>query len=198
MFRRCLLACAALLLSACAVNPITESWSDPKGSKPIQFSKTLVLANLATPADRRIAEEQWVASLPVIKGSASYDLLDDGALKDLPTAKAKVRDAGYSHALVMRLVGSKQEIVSVPSATFARGGFWGGMHSGWAVSTNDVETREVVAFELSLYSLSDDKLVWSGNGEITNPRKIADSVKKLADGTSKQWAAEGLVIGGAK
>lgn len=195
MLRRLLAAATILLLSACAVNPITESWTDSQTPRPIQFGKTLILAKLSTPAERRVAEEQWVASLPMIKGAPSYSLLDDELLKDLPSAKAKVRDSGYTHALVMRLVGSKQEIISTPNASvgFGRAGFWGGgVHSGFAISSSDVETRETVSFELSLYSLSDDKLLWTGNGELTNPKKMAESVKKLAEGTLKQWQLDGL------
>ncbi len=77
-----------------------------------------MVARLATAADQRLAEEQWVARLPMAKGQVGYSQLDDDSLKDVDGAKAKVKAAGFRHALVMRLAGSKQEVIATPSASF--------------------------------------------------------------------------------
>ena len=194
MLRHALLLTAALL-GGCASNPIVESWQQPGLAKPLQFEKTLMVARLATAADQRLAEEQWVARLPMAKGQPGYSLLDDNSLKDVESAKATVKAAGFHHALVMRLAGSKQEVVATPSASLGvgRGGFWRGGYNSLAFTTSDIETREVVGFELSLYDLVSDQLIWSGNGELTNPGKIAHSVDQLAAGLIAQWQAEGLL-----
>lgn len=194
MLRHTLLLVAALL-AGCASNPIVDSWQQPGLAKPLQFEKTLMVARLATAADQRLAEEQWVARLPMAKGQPGYSLLDDDSFKDVDSAKAKVKAAGFRHALVMRLAGSKQEVIATPSASLGvgRGGFWRAGYSSVAFTTSDIETREVVGFELSLYDLEQDQLLWSGNGELTNPGKIADSVDKLASGLIEQWQAQGLL-----
>lgn len=194
MLRHALLLAAALL-AGCASNPIVDSWQQPGLAKPLQFDKTLMVARLATAADQRLAEERWVARLPMAKGQPGYSLLDDDSFKDVDGAKAKVKAAGFRHALVMRLAGSKQEVIATPSASLGvgRGGFWRGGYGTVALSSSDIETREVVGFELSLYDLEQDQLLWSGNGELTNPGKIGDSVDKLAAGLINQWQAQGLL-----
>lgn len=194
MLRFTLLLMAALL-AGCASNPIVDSWQQPGLAKPLQFEKTLMVARLATAADQRLAEEQWVVRLPMAKGQPGYRQLDDNSLQDVDSAKAKVKAAGFRHALVMRLAGSKQEVFATPRATFgiSRASFWRGGYGTVGLASSDIETREVVGFELSLYDLEQDQLLWSGNGELTNPGKIASSVDKLANGLIEQWQAQGLL-----
>lgn len=190
-----LLFTSLFVISACATNPIKDSWVDPSQPDPVRFEKTLVVVIMTTPADRRVAEDEWVRQLPMINGERSYTIISDAMLDDLDQAKSAVEGAVYKHALIMRFVGSKQELVNRPaSATTVWGpGFWSYYGSAVTFHGGGPETRERVTFELSLYNLNDDRLIWTGNGQLINPREVAGSVSKLAAGLATRWEEQGLI-----
>jgi hypothetical protein len=184
-----------ILLAGCATNPIKDSWMDPKETGPVNFEKTLVVVIMPTPADRRVAEDELVRQLPMIKGESSYDIISDKMLKKLEEAKEPVTAAGFRHVMLMRLVDSKQEIVYRPniSSAYWNRGFWSYYGGFYAVDRGGYETFERVLFELSLYELGDENLVWTGNGQLIDPREVAKSVQRLANGIIKRWYEQGIV-----
>ncbi len=193
MLQRLFAGAMMLLLAGCSSNPIKESWKDPAVSPPLSFDKTLVIALLDTPANRRVAEEQLVKQLPMIHGETSYPLIEDGELKDLVAAKKMVKDKGFTKAFLLRQVSTKTELVERPSMGVSHG-FWGRYSSFVSLQTSTVESRERTTYELSLYTLENDKLIWTGNGELINPSRIASSVERLSKGLVQDWQEQGLIL----
>ncbi len=193
--RTLFIAMLALVMTACATNPIKDAWVDPQETLPVEFEKTLVVVVMSTPADRRVAEDAWLQALPMIKGESSYRSISDEELRTLEKQREKVTAAGFKHVLVMRFVGAKQELVSRPSFStgFYDRAFWGIGGGGVMIESSGTESRERVTFELSLYELGKESLVWTGNGQVTDPRHVDKTVNTLAKGVLKQWQEQGLV-----
>jgi hypothetical protein len=84
------------------------------------------------------------------------------------------------------------------SANDRYGGYWGGYYGiGWADpwidKSPDVETDIVVTVETFVFSLPQNKLVWTGTSETTNPKNAEKLVHQLAQDAVRELNALGLL-----
>ncbi len=188
-----LLTGAITLLAACASSPLKQTWSSQDGSK-IAFQKTLMLVIAPSESNRRLAEESLVQDMIGFNGQAAYKVLGEDPIKDIAAAKAKVAELGFDGVVVIQYLGMRQEVQSTPSAG-PYGGFWGYYgHYGYGYPGyygNDVTTRNIVSSELSIFSLKEDKLLWSSRADMTNPKDVAAAIYKLATATLEDLQARG-------
>jgi hypothetical protein len=101
----------------------------------------------------------------------------------------------------MRVVGKDQQVTQTPGgvywggpayATFWGGGFYG---YGWGAvySPGYITTDTIVSVETLVYSLKQDKLVWAGQSETTNPSKVGPFISELVAKVAAEMKKEGLV-----
>jgi hypothetical protein len=79
------------------------------------------------------------------------------------------------------------------------GGYWGGYYGvGWADpwvdKAPDMQTDIVITVETFVFSLPQNKLVWTGTSETTNPKNAQKLVHQLATDGVKELQRLGLLV----
>ncbi len=124
---------ATVLLAACATSRFTSTWRNPE-AQPLQAagSKVAALVMAKNEATRRAAEDALAKAITArgAQGVPMYSIAGTGA--DEAKTKAALEKEGFVAVVVMRPVGSKQEISSTTYAGPSYGGFYGGYYGyGW-------------------------------------------------------------------
>jgi hypothetical protein len=157
-------------------------------------------------ATRRIFEDQFVARLGARGVSAvpSYTLIpEDGELPE-ETVDEAIRKAGADGVIVSRLVKVEQETAVMPGYSQttatpalgyraplgAHGDFYRFYQSVWtSYQPPTVHRFQVVTLETNLWSVAQDRLVWSGLTETAEGRNlnrdIEGLVKLIADALAR-------------
>jgi hypothetical protein len=171
-----------LSLAACASGPsLSDSWRDP-AIQNFAPAKTLVVAMSAEESFRRVAEDELVRHFVPGSGVASYSVLEARDMSDTKKAAETARAKGFDSALVLRVLGVDELQQHVPSIYASGFVTFSGQNIGtayfWPTHYDESYTyvEKTYRIETNLYSLADDKLVWSGVVQLRDP----DSVKELA------------------
>ena len=134
----------------------------------------------------------------VKKGNAfpSYNILEEAELRDKERAKTKILQMGFDGAVIMRPLRIEDRVNYVPgSYPPYYGSFWG--YYGWAWPTlytpDYVYTDKIVQVETTIFSIKDDKLLWTSLSETTNPESARDVVMDIAKAIGKEARKRGLV-----
>ena len=202
LFRVGLALLGAASLSACATSRIENAWVEPTATpQSFALKQVLVVALVRDGAIRRATEDALdtaVSSGPrgqsgQLKVHPSYTLLDDRELADVASARKKVEAAGYDGAVLVTFVSSQQKVTVDPPSY--RGGFWGrGGYGGGAMMYDPgaVRTDTILKLQVSIYSLAEDKMLWSGVSRTLNPSKIEKLVAGVADAVRADLSKRGL------
>jgi hypothetical protein len=192
----------ALALSAvgCATSKIESVWVEPTATQQsfTRLNKVLVVAMAKDGAIRRATEDAMdtaISSGPrgqsgQLVAHPSYTMLSEAELGNREAAKKKVEAAGYDGAVLMNFVSSQQKVTVTPPTY--HGGFWGGYgrygYGGGAMiyDPGSVRTDTIVKLQVSIYSLAEDKLLWSGVSRTLNPSEI----QKLITGVTQAMAGD--------
>ena len=187
----CLALALALVLAACSSTGIAESWVDP-GTKTLpRFQKVFVAYLGADSAAQHLAEDSMAKHLEAREVVKSYALLPDARGQDPLSVKEQLRAAGCDGAVLMRLTRVSQEVSTanaVPADASAFGRYWG---YGSALPM-EVRTDEIVHVETSLYSLVEDKLLYSASSESFNPGSTAELIDEIAEAVAADLRKKGL------
>ena len=77
------------------------------------------------------------------------------------------------------------------------GPYWGGYYGyGWGGAWGggvDVRTNTIVTVETLVYSLQQNKLIWAGQSNTTNPSKVDNFVRELATAARREMTKAGLL-----
>jgi hypothetical protein len=196
-----LVSVAVIAAGGCYSTNIRESWAAPDLQPPLDFDKMLVVFMDPTERTRRAAEESLVRRLGDDRAVASYTLLTGDEVENAEANRDAIRQeldaAGFDAAVTMRLVSEEQTLNYTPGMTYPAyyGGFYGYYGWGWgyAYSPGYVSTDTVVSVETNLYSLDEDRLIWSGVTETFNPGDIGSMVNDIADAVVDNLRRRGLI-----
>lgn len=180
----------------------TSSWKAPD-AQPESFKGAKVAAlvmhpdeSLRYPAEEALARE-ITARGPV--GMPAYSIVPKELIKDKDKAREFLEKAGVVGVLAMRVVGKDKEITQSPGTYWGGAGyatFWGAGYygTGWGAvyEPGYLRTDTIVEVETLIYSLRQDKLVWAGRSETTNPKDVPKFVKELAKKVADQLKKLGL------
>lgn len=198
---RALLVIAALAMTtACATTSFESTWKAPD-AQPVVLSGQKVVAFVLTKnaAARRAAEDALAREISAggAQGVASYTLIPDAGASDEAKAKAQIEAAGATGVVVMRPVDSSKEIVATSTYMGPMyGPYWGGYYGyGWggAYGGVDVRTNTIITVETLVYSIPQNKLIWAGQSNTTNPSKVDAFVKELATAARREMKKAGLL-----
>ena len=170
----------SIVLSGCGSTRYESTWSNPSAS-PVTLSGQKVAAFFfgGTETTRRDAEDTLAHELTArgAQGIPGYSLLPGPEPRDPLAARQQLQQAGVEGAVIMRIVGREKQTTYVPPTTF--GGYWIG---AWPAVYDPGYTRTdtLVSVETSVFSLPQDRLLWSGNSVTTNPTKVDAFVKELS------------------
>lgn len=184
-----------LALSACT-SAFVSSWTAPD-AKPLEFagSKVVAVVMAADTATRQMGEDVLAQQITAhgAQGIPMYTLFPDIDPSMEAEARAALEKADVKGVVVMRPVNVDKEVVSTP----VYHGFWGGYYGyGWSdpwVTSDYVYTDTIVYVETRVYSLEQNKLVWSGRSRTVNPQGIEDLVKEVSGAVAAELENRGLI-----
>jgi len=188
-------------LAACATTSFNSTWKAPDAQPIGNFAGKKVVGFVATKneAVRRSAEDALASELTArgAQGVAGYTVVPPD-VTDEARAKAMVEKSGAVGVVVIRPVGKDKEVYSTPSMYTGPyyGGFWGGYWGyGWGApwGGGEIRTDTIVTVETLVYSLAQNKLIWAGQSQTTNPSKVDSFVREIVAATAKEMKKAGLI-----
>jgi hypothetical protein len=193
-----LLPGVAFFLS-CATSTMTtftDTWKDPE-TKKLDFKKVLALVITNEDIIQRSAEARLVENIKRAEAVPAHRFLVKEDLKDLEKLKAKVREQGIDGAIVLRLVAVDEQEQYVPGryVTDPSYSFWGYYGYYWprVYEPGYSVSRQVVIVESRIYSVTNEKMIWSGISRTPEPGSVKELIDDLAVAAVEQLKTEGLL-----
>ena len=180
----CLVACGPSIT-------VGKTWRDPDVTiNPDNLKKVLVAAFMSNEASSRNAETELATILKVPAVPAHDYIGKDLKEEDRDKLKERLRADGFDGALIMRLVDVDKDIRYIPGSyssypVYYRD-FWGYYWNSFTseattYSPGYYQTTKSYSLEMNVFSLQEDKLVWTGLTTYVDP----SSSTKLIDGSAK-------------
>jgi hypothetical protein len=185
-------------LGACATSSLESSAAEP-GATPesFAFSKVLVIAMARDESVRRGAEralDRVLSEGP--RGRAgqmsavpSYQVLTGAELGDIRATKPKLQAAGFDGVVLLAYSSTEHWVNAQPAGFWYDYGYSGGsmMYDPGAVSI-----QSIVRAHVRIYSLREDRLLWSGTSRSDAPSRIESLVSGVAAAVAKDLERRGL------
>lgn len=199
-----LIPCSCLVLImlfiSCTSTKITSSWRAPeKHLHSGEWKKILVVSLLKSETNRRKVEDEMVKYLKG-KGVASYTYLDDNFnTKNEEELRKKIKTDGFDGAITMRLIDVDKEKVYIPEERNLYPNYYNNFSQYYNRSFRNYNTPEYYVvtktfiIETIVYSIEDDKIIWSGITETFNPNSVKNTTKEIAQVVYKKMVDEGFI-----
>jgi len=181
------------------------TYRDPD-AKPMQVrgAKVVAAVMVRDVAARKRAEDALAAEITRLGGQGvpMYTIsIENAPSKEGETkTRAAVEAAGAQGLVVMRPVdvNHRSRATDTIASNDMYGGYWGGYYGvGWADpwvdKSPDLQTDIVVTVETFVFSLPQNKLVWSGTSETTNPKNAEKLTLQLAQESAAELRRLGLL-----
>jgi len=188
------------ILSSSSTTRITSSWSEPDKQISIdQLKIVLVVALFKNETSRHKAEDEMAGYL---KGSAvvSYDYLNDSFNKQNEEGiRDKIKADGFDGAITMRLLDVEKDVAYSPGVINSYPSYYrsfsGYFYRNWPFYTNPSYyfTTKTYTVETNVYSIKEDKIVWTALTETTNPNGVDKMMNEIASVVYKRMIKEGFV-----
>ena len=165
------------LFGCAAPTQIVNSWRDSNTTIKDPAVHKIVVAALIWDQGVRRQVEDYMASLYPGKATQSYLMFGtDSLLRNEESYNQKLKSEGYDGIVIMRQtnLNVNQHYVPGQGPAFyhAWGGYWG---RGWGASyyypgsPGYIATNRIWHVQVNVYSVQDDKLIWSANTRTENP-----------------------------
>jgi len=189
-----------LLLLSCTSTKIISSWRDPeKRIHKGEWSKVLVVALLRKETNQRRAEDEMVKFLKG-KGVKSYLYLDESFNKrDEEALRAKIKKDGFDAAITMRLIDVEKEKVYSPEQHYMYPVYYHDFTTyynrnlAFDTTPGSYSVSRKYIIETVIYSIADDKIIWSGITETFNPKDVEKLTDEIADVIHKKMIEDGFI-----
>jgi hypothetical protein len=161
-----------------------------------RFKKIAVAALAQDPKARRMAEDALVDRIKRSEAVPLYELVPELETADIVQVKAHLREAGVDGVVVMRMTGVDQKVDGVPGSYpqpyYGFSGYWGWAYPK-AYSPVYQETDTAVQMETNVYSLADDRLIYSARSQTFNPVNTSGLVGEIAAAIVADLKKRGLI-----
>ena len=184
-----------LCTSVSAKTKLVQSWADPS-AKGYTFSKVLAMVVLDNEEMRRVAETAVVSNIKKVKAIPAYKVLTNGEERDVERAKVKLREEGFDSAVVLRVfdVDNKVQYVAahVPDPYTS---YWSYNSYVWPITGTPgyVKHDRIIQLEMLFFSIKNDKLLWAGVVESSNPEDAVKLIDNVAKVISQELQKKGIV-----
>jgi hypothetical protein len=198
MFPFCLMV--LIFLSGCTSTKITSSWSEQDKQVIIKnLKKVLVVALFKDETSRRKAEDEMVSYMNG-KGVVSYDYLDKNiSTQNEDAIRDKIKADGFDGAITMRLVDVDKQKEYTPRnfssyPSYYRN-FSGYYYHNWAYNSTPGYTTTTTTFtvETNVFSIKEDKIIWTGLTKTTNPEGVEKMTKEITKVVYRKMVQKGFV-----
>jgi len=192
--------CLITVLVACNSTRITSSWREPDKQVSLnKLDKVLVVALFKTETARHKSEDQMVTFLKG-KGIASYNYLDAEFNKRNEQAlREKIAKDGFDGAITMRLVDVEKEKSYISGDGFYPpiynrnfSGYYSRSFPFYSMPEYFATTKTYTV-ETNVFSIKEDKIIWSGITKTTDPEGINVMMKDIVLVIYKRMVKEGFV-----
>jgi hypothetical protein len=185
------------LMFACSPSTkLEKSWADPSfnAATTQPFKKVLIFAPLKDAASQRTAEDKIAAQLKE-KGAAvpSYTYLQPADTNQNLLDQKLLKD-GFDGVISMQLTDVEK------STSYVQGTSYGGYHGyrgyyGYGSYSPGYYTEDKkYLVETNLYSLRDNKLLWSGTTSSINPSKFDKTVDEIIYTVKYELQKKGFIL----
>jgi hypothetical protein len=188
------------LITSCSSTRITSSWREPDKTVVVEkLNKVLVVALFKDETSRHRAEDQMAGYLGG-KGIVSYNYLDaDFNKANEALLREKIKTDGFDAAVTMRLVDVDKEKIYTPGnisfyPSYYRN-FSGYYYRSWSNYSTPgyYTTTKTYTIETNVYSIKEDKIIWSGLTETTNPDGVKKMTEEVAHVVYMKMVKEGFI-----
>jgi len=190
-------------LLACSTGTVFKNtWKDPDAAPLSVKQGDLVIAMVMSKEEttRRSGEDFLSDELRArgLRPIPSFTLIPTDQVDDRAKASAAIKDSGASAVFVLRPIAVNNEQTYVPP-TYMGGGPYGGFGPyygyGWgaAYSPGYVVNNTVVRVESLVFDLRQDKLIWGGQSETTNPERLDLLIKDVVKGAGEDMQRRGVI-----
>lgn len=169
-----------ILAAGCTSTSIINSWKSPDAKfTPEEFKKVMVVAFVKDEAQRKLAEDEMV-SLNKSFYASYLKYTNKQIMEDSVRIKAQLKTEGFDAVVVMRL------ITTVAKNKFVQGGMNPAYTQNYLFYYQDYLKAGSYATDMNyiiatnFYSLKQDKLLWTGVTESTNPKRIDKLVREVS------------------
>jgi hypothetical protein len=182
----------ASVAMGCASTEMTSTWTDPS-ARGAELSKVAVICLAKDPGLRRMAENTAAANMTGAQAVPSYQVLGEADLRNREAVKQQLKAQGFQGVLVMRLAGINEQVTVAggPYGTFDGYYDWAG---NMVYSPGYLQTDTVVHVISNLYSLQDQKLIWSGVSQTFDPASAQSFMNDVSKAVAKSLQQNRLVI----
>jgi hypothetical protein len=171
-----------------------QSWKEPSVKK-LDFERVVAIALVEDGPTRRLAESEMARIIgpEAVPGSK---VIPENEMRDIEKVKARLKAEGFDGAITIRLVDAQTEVRHeqdpLPTAYYTIWGYYG---FAWVAERGPsyMTLDSKLQIEVNIYSLENEKLLWSGTTETMQPRLMETLIKDVADVVSKRLKREGLI-----
>ncbi|MDH4069853.1 MAG: hypothetical protein OEV30_05465 [Ignavibacteria bacterium] len=193
-----------VLLASCGTTTttFTDTWKDPEAGK-LDFKKVLTLVITDEDIIQRSAETKLAENITRAEAVPAHSFLTKEDLKDVEKAKAKVVERGFDGVVLMRIVAVDEQeqyvsgrYISDPSyGSWGTTGFWGyyGYYQPRVYEPGYTISKQVITIETKIFSIRENKMIWSGLSRTPQPSSVKGLVDDLATAAGKKLREEGLL-----
>ena len=188
------------IICSCSSTRITSSWREPDKTVVVgKLNKVLIVALFKDEVSRHRAEDQMAKYLSG-KGIVSYNYLDAHFNKsNEELLREKIKADGFDGAVTMRLIDVEKEKIYVPGnrayyPEYFRN-FSGYYYRSWSIysSPGYYSTTKIYNIETNVYSIKEDKIIWSGLTKTTDPDGVAKMTEEVAHIVYRKMVSEGFI-----
>jgi len=195
-----------LALSAVAIADgpkFASTWKSPEASNVSFAGKKVAALIISDDQGLRVSGEEALvrelAGIGLTQGVASYKLIPREELHDADKARGWYERAGVDGVVTMRLVKAEARKTWEPSmwssgyySTFS--GYYGyGWGSAYVYDPGHTRIDEVAVVETLVFSVPQNKLLWAGVTESTNPKDANTVIKDIVKESVKEMKKQGLM-----
>jgi hypothetical protein len=192
------LALSAALLAG---PKFVSTWKAPEAAGTSFAGRKVAALIISDDQNLRVSGEEGLvrelAGVGVPGGIASYRIVPREELKDPEKARGWYERAGAEGVVAMRLVKADKRTTWEPSmwSTPYYSTLWGYYGYGWGAVYDPGVTRTdmVAVVETLIFSVPQNKLLWAGRTESTNPKDAPRVIKDIVTGTVKEMTKQGLI-----
>lgn len=189
-----------LAIASCSSTKITSTWREPNKEISLnKLNKVLVVALFQNETSRRKAEDQMVSYF-YGKGVASYDYLDKNiSTKNENVIREKIKNDGFDGAVTMRLLDvDKEEVYSRGNISMYPSyyrNFSGYYFRNWGYFSDPgyYSTTKTYTVETNVFSIKEDKIIWSGITKTTDPRGVEKMTDEIGKVVFNEMVKEGFI-----
>jgi hypothetical protein len=187
-------------ICSCNSTKISTSWkANNKQVNIDKLGRVLVVALFKNEESSHYAEDQMVKFLRG-KGIVSYQFLHDNTYKNSEqNIKQKTSEGGFDGAITMRLIDVVKEPIYNPnqesSVPLYYQNFSGYYYRSWGYYTtpNYYSMSKTYVIETNVYSLKQNKIIWSGTTTTVDPNGVDKMTKEIAKVVYKRMLSEGFI-----